>query len=191
MFDSPDAHANGAVEFKPTVTTPGEYPSVSRGMMGMGMGMGMSLFESPRTSGANASGLASLAQASLQSPGYDGSQHSVGGLGINDVFADLVDHDAAGLDSATEGKDKDVEAGVRPSTESNGDFSAMSNMDPVLGHKNDNHDAHMLDSGFVPTTEVSPGAQVGGMTQQSPARTALSESTIDPGLNGTNDVAHV
>jgi histone demethylase JARID1 len=190
MFDSPDAHTNGAVEFKPTVTTPGEYPSVSRGMMGMGMGMGMGMFESPRTSGANASGLASLAQASLQSPGYGGSQHSVGGLGINDVFADLVDHDAAGLDSATEGKDKDVEAGVRPSTESNGDFSAMSNMDPQLGHKVDHHDAHLLDSGFVATTEVSPGPQIGSITQQSPAATALPESFIDPGLNGTHDVAH-
>jgi hypothetical protein len=156
----------------------------------MGMGIGMGMFESPRTSGANASGLASLAQASLQSPGYGGSQHSVGGLGINDVFADLVDHDAAGLDSATEGKDKDVEAGVRPSTESNGDFSAMSNMDPQLGHKVDHHDAHLLDSGFVATTEVSPGPQIGSITQQSPAATALPESFIDPGLNGTHDVAH-
>ena len=80
MFDSPDAHNSGAVEFKPTVTSPGEYPSVSRGGM-MGMGMATSLFESPRTSGVNAGSLASLAQASLQSPGYGGSQQSVGGLG--------------------------------------------------------------------------------------------------------------
>jgi hypothetical protein len=60
----------------------------------------------------------------------------------------------------------------------------------VLGHKDGNHDAHLLDSAFVATTEVSPGAQAGGLTQQSPAATALPESTIDPGLNGTHDVAH-
>jgi hypothetical protein len=63
-------------------------------------------------------------------------------------------------------------------------------MDPQLSHKLDNHDVHLLDSGFVATTEVSPGAQVGSITQQSPAHTALAESTIDPGLNGTHDVAH-
>jgi [histone H3]-trimethyl-L-lysine4 demethylase len=188
MFDSPDAHTNGAVEFRPTVTSPEDYPSVSR----MGPGMGMSMFESPRTSGANASGLASLAQASLQSPGFGGSQHSAGGLGINDVFADLVDHDAAGIDSTNDDKiadaDVEAEAGVRPSTESN--VNGVSSMDPQLTH--DDYDKSrvgetpMLDDPFVPTTEASPGAQTGDNAQQSPASApasaAQAESAIDPGL---------
>jgi histone demethylase JARID1 len=185
MFDSPDAHTNSAVEFKPTVTSPDEYPSVSRsGMLGMGMGMGMSMsmFESPRTSGANASGLASLAQASLQSPGFSGSQHSAGGLGINDVFADLVDHDAAGLDGANDGKDKDVEVGIRPSTESNGEFSAAAgNMDPQLAHKPHNQDG------------VSPGAPTNGIIHQEQQSTATAQSggAIDPGLDGVKNLANV
>lgn len=144
MFDSPDAHNGGASEFKTTVTSPGEYPSAARGgMMGMGMGMGgMSMFESPRTSGANASGLASLAQAGLQSPGFGGSQQSVGGLGINDVFADLVDHDAAGLDGANEVKN---DPAVRPSTEATGDFA--SNMDPqLMAGRPEDHESTMADA---------------------------------------------
>jgi hypothetical protein len=192
MFDSPDAHANGALEFKPTVTSPGEYPSVSRGgMMSMGMGLGMGMFESPRTSGANANGLASLAQASLQSPGFGGSQHSAGGLGINDVFADLVDHDAAGLDSTQDDKDKEsAEAGVRPSTEHGGEFSAMTDMDPELAHNDVDQDAPVSDSAFVATTELSPGALDNSITQQSPAPTAQAEGRVDQGLDDSNDIAN-
>jgi hypothetical protein len=153
-------------------------------MMTMGMGMGM--FESPRTSGANAGGLASLAQAGLQSPGFDGSQHSAGGLGINDVFADLVDHDAAGLDSTQEDKDKDTtEAGIRPSTEHGGEFAAMTNMDT----QDEGQDAPAPDSGFVATTEVSPGTQDNGTTQQSPAPAAQAEALVDPGLDSSTDAA--
>ena len=191
MFDSPDAHANGPIEFKPTVTSPGEYPSVSRGgMMTMGMGMSMGMFESPRTSGANTGGLASLAQASLQSPGFGGSQHSAGGLGINDVFADLVDHDAAGLDSAQDEKDKDVaETGVRPSTEHGGEFSAMTDMEPQLARNDDGQDAPERDSGFVATTEMSPGTQDNGNAHQSTAPAAQAEGLALPGLDGSADVS--
>lgn len=165
MFDSPDAHTSSAIEFKPTVTSPGEYPSVSRGGP-MGMGMGMSMFESPRTSGANASGLTSLAQAGLQSPGFGGSQQSAGGLGINDVFADLVDHDAAGLDATSDAKDRDADSHVRPSTEGNGDFAtdaAAANMDLQLVAKAED-DAPMLDAPFVAVTTEAPadGVQVDG-----------------------------
>lgn len=123
----------------------------------MGMGMGMSMFESPRTSGANASGLASLAQAGLQSPNFGGSQQSVGGLGINDVFADLVDHDAAGLDATSDAKDRDVDSHVHPSTEGNGDFAAAAaaNMDPQLVAKAED-DAPMLDAPCVAVTTEAP-----------------------------------
>jgi hypothetical protein len=155
-------------------------------MMTMGMGMGM--FESPRTSGANAGGLASLAQAGLQSPGFGGSQHSAGGLGINDVFADLVDHDAAGLDSTQDEKDKDAaEGGVRPSTEQGGEFSAMTDVEPQLSHNDEGQDVPVPESGFVDTTEVSPGTLDNGTIQQSPAPTAQAEVAVDPGLDGSTD----
>lgn len=155
MFDSPDAHTSGAADFKPTVTSPeSEYPPMARGGM-MGMGMGMGLFESPRTSGAHASGLASLAQAGLQSPGFGGSQQDAGGLGMNDVFADLVDHDAVGLDGANDVKDKDADAGVHASTEDPaGSFAQDSNMDPQLTAQNGDRDAVMADAPPVATTEL-------------------------------------
>jgi hypothetical protein len=178
MFDSPDAHNSGAVEFKPTVTSPGEYPSVSRGGM-MGMGMATSLFESPRTSGVNAGSLASLAQASLQSPGYGGSQQSVGGLGINDVFADLIDHDAVGLDGSNDVKDKE-ETGARPSTEPNGHYAAVAHVDPGLVSKADDYDASLLDAPFVSTTEGASGVQ-----EQSSA--PGTEDAADPTKTAMND----
>lgn len=130
----------------------------------MGLGMGMSLFESPRTSGVNAGSLASLAQASLQSPGYGGSQQSAGGLGINDVFADLVDHDAVGLDGSNDVKDKE-ETGARPSTEPNGEYVAAGHVNPDLISKGDDHDqdASLLDTPFVSTTE---GVQADNATHE-------------------------
>jgi histone demethylase JARID1 len=179
MFDSPDAHGSGAVEFKPTVTSPGEYPSVSRGGM-MGLGMGMSLFESPRTSGVNAGSLASLAQASLQSPGYGGSQQSVGGLGINDVFADLVDHDAVGLDGSNDVKEKE-ETGARPSTEPNGEYAAVAHVDPGLMSKGGDQDASLLDAPFVATTEG--GQADNDMHEQSAAPAESKDGVAETAMN--------
>lgn len=146
----------------------------------MGMGMGMSLFESPRTSGVNAGSLASLAQASLQSPGYGGSQQSAGGLGINDVFADLVDHDAVGLDGSNDVKEKD-ETGARPSTETNGEFAAAANADPDVMSKSEDRDPSLIDAPFNSTAEGGSGAQPDDEThEQSSAPATHTESATDP-----------
>lgn len=111
-----------------------------------------------------------------------------GGLGINDVFADLVDHDAAGLDSTQDDKDKEsAEDGVRPSTEQSGEFSIMTDLEPQSSHINDDQEVPAADSAFMTATEISPGAHDNGITQLSPGPKGQAEDFVDPGLDGPND----
>lgn len=84
MFDSP------ANEGKPSITSPSFGPPG-----------GGSMFDSPKPSGAT------FTQAGINSPGFGGSQQSVGG-NMDNVFADLVnDHDGiTAFDGANDAKDK-------------------------------------------------------------------------------------
>ncbi|KAK5164509.1 uncharacterized protein LTR77_009715 [Saxophila tyrrhenica] len=77
MFENPSASIfdSPAHDMKPAVTSPGDFGGPSR------------MFDSPKVS--------AFANVGLNSPGYGGSQQSVGN--IDNVFADLVhDHDALG-----------------------------------------------------------------------------------------------
>lgn len=121
MFDSP-----GGNEYKPAVTSPGDFPPVSRGM-----------FDSPKVSGPGS--LTHLAQAGLNSPGFGGSQQSAGGIGMNDVFADLVvDHDAVGMENGNEAK-----SAPAPSAPMGESGNAMA-VDPSL--QNDQSSTAMADA---------------------------------------------
>ncbi len=82
------------------------------------------MFDSPKAT-------AGLAQAGLHSPGYEGSQQSIGHM--DKMFEDLVnDHDVTqGLDGGHEVKDEHATgtSGAMPTTETHGEITSQPQQD--------------------------------------------------------------